>query len=157
MAPLHHENLVRLYGGCWSDGPDKLCIVLELCKNGSLDGLLRRATEKEELSWSATFSEVMRGVASCFKYLHFDTPGGSSLVHRDLKPGNVLLSDNFAAKIADFGESTQMRVVENVTRLTMTMVGTPMCEYIARPRFHPAAFSRACKTQLGSTSSRSLL
>ena len=28
MAPLRHENLVWLIGGCWTDGPDKLCIVL---------------------------------------------------------------------------------------------------------------------------------
>ena len=29
MAPLHHPNLVKLYGGCWNEGADKLCIVLE--------------------------------------------------------------------------------------------------------------------------------
>ena len=44
MCPLHHSNLVRLYGGVWNEGADKLCIVLELCANGSLDGFLRLRT-----------------------------------------------------------------------------------------------------------------
>ena len=43
MAPLKHPNLVGLYGGCWADGPDKLCIVLEFCPKGSLKSLLKSA------------------------------------------------------------------------------------------------------------------
>ncbi len=61
----------------------------------------------------------MRGIAACFKYLHYDTPG-AALIHRDLKPGNVMISETFKAKVADFGESTQMRLVEDRARLTMT-------------------------------------
>ena len=41
MAPLHHPNLVKLYGGCWNEGADKLCIVLEFAEKGSLRAYLQ--------------------------------------------------------------------------------------------------------------------
>ena len=43
MAPLHHPNLVNLLGACWTDGPDKLCIVLEFCEGSVADLLKDRA------------------------------------------------------------------------------------------------------------------
>ena len=51
MAPLHHPNLVRLFGGVWNEGADKLCIVLEFCANGSLKSFL----EEEAGTWTKTF------------------------------------------------------------------------------------------------------
>ena len=54
MAPLNHPNLVGLYGGCWADGPDKLCIVLEYCPKGSLDGLLKSAKDNN-YAWAEPY------------------------------------------------------------------------------------------------------
>ena len=91
MAPLSHPNLVRLHGGCWSDGPDKLCIVLELCIKGTLKDLLV-ATEDHKLiehDWAHPFYKITSGIASCFRYFHHEQPSGDALIHRDLKPGNA--------------------------------------------------------------------
>ena len=110
MAPLHHTNLVKLYGGCWTDGPDHLCIVLEYCPNGSLQDLLYdtcvdRKTEAtsagsaEENLWEGTFLGIIAGIVACFKYLHHDI-AGEPLIHRDLKPANVLLTEQMQAKVA---------------------------------------------------------
>ena len=54
MAPLNHPNLVGLYGGCWTDGPDKLCIVLEFCPKGSLKGLLQSAKDND-YTWAEPY------------------------------------------------------------------------------------------------------
>lgn len=130
MAPLQHKHLVRLYGGCWSDGPDKLCIVLELCQNGSLQGLFEMPGLEHD--WREQHFKIMLGVAECFKYLHHEV-AGEALIHRDLKPGNVLLSAEMASKVADFGESRRFDSTEageqdngDSSQAEMTQVGTPM-------------------------------
>ena len=96
MAPLHHPNLVILHGGCWTDGPDKLAIVLEFCGGGSLEGLLNNSSKSEEAGafcshteflehlWAGTFYGIVVGIVRCFVYLHFGVSGGL-LIHRDLK------------------------------------------------------------------------
>jgi serine/threonine protein kinase len=43
-------------------------------------------------------------VAKGVTYLHFN-----NVLHRDLKPGNVLLSDSWVAKVADFGSSANAK------------------------------------------------
>ena len=126
MAPLHHPNLVGLIGGCWTDGPDKLCIVLEYCSRGSLGGMVKNQSN----TWEDHYFEVALGVARCFKYLHHEQLS-EPLIHRDLKPDNVLIAGDGAAKVADFGESTRFEATLasaeiNDGNLTMTMVGTPM-------------------------------
>ena len=68
MAPLSHDNLVNLVGACWSDGPDKLCLVLEFCARGTLKDILM-ATVAHDLNhdWEHPFHQITRGIASCFR------------------------------------------------------------------------------------------
>ena len=127
MAPLHHPNIVRLWGGVWTEGADKLCIVLELCKHGSLATYFR----EEVGTWEDPRRGLALGVAKCLSYLHHEL--AEPLIHRDIKPENVLVGEGIMAKVADFGESTHFdrkaarrnsAVEEDAA--TMTMVGTKL-------------------------------
>ena len=100
MAPLSHSNLIRLIGGCWNDGPDKLCIVLEFCSRGTLkDLLVATASHGLQHEWRHPFFQITLGIASCFRYFHHEQPSGDALLHRDLKPENILISDQYEAKV----------------------------------------------------------
>ena len=127
MAPLHHPNLVRLWGGVWNEGADKLCIVLEFCANGSLKTFLA----EDAGTWTGVRHGLAVGTAKGLAYLHHELT--EPLIHRDIKPDNVLVSADVVAKLADFGESKRFdrkaarrNSAVGDDALTMTMVGTKL-------------------------------
>ena len=129
MTPLHHENLVRLHGGCWNEGADKLCIVLEYCQNGSLDSFLTNGAGVG-LAWATGLSGLALDAAKGLRYLHHEL--NEPLIHRDIKPDNIMVSADVVAKLADFGESKHfdMRRAKKESQggaaidvLSMTQVG----------------------------------
>ena len=128
MAPLLHPNIVRLWGGVWNEGADKLCIVLEFCVNGSFKTFLAQ----DAGTWTGVRHGLAVGTAKGLAYLHHELT--DPLIHRDIKPDNVLVSANVVAKLADFGESTRFdtklakedAMEGHDDALTMTMVGTKL-------------------------------
>ncbi|XP_021848513.2 G-type lectin S-receptor-like serine/threonine-protein kinase At1g34300 [Spinacia oleracea] len=102
ISSTHHLNLVRLIGFC-SEGKHRL-LVYEFMKNGSLDSFLFFATENDKngrvLSWENRFS-IALGTARGITYLHEECR--DCIVHCDIKPENILLDDNYSAKVSDFG------------------------------------------------------
>ncbi|CAA7030748.1 unnamed protein product [Microthlaspi erraticum] len=98
LARLHHRHLVALKGFCTRK--NERFLVYEYMANGSLKDHLHSATEKPPLSWAIRM-KIAIDVANALEYLHFycDPP----LCHRDIKSSNILLDDNFVAKLADFG------------------------------------------------------
>ena len=128
MCPLHHTNVVRLYGGCWNEGADKLCIVLELCTMGSLTTYLKQRT----FTWEDLGYGLAVGTAKGLRYLHHEQVA-DPLIHRDVKPDNIMVDTDIVAKLADFGESKRFQTKEANEQgeeggegdaLTMTMVGS---------------------------------
>ncbi|MCA1711919.1 MAG: protein kinase [Actinobacteria bacterium] len=91
-AALSHPNIVAVHDAGEHDGVRY--IVMELVRGRSLDALL--AAEGA--------LPVERGVAICDAVaLALAAAHDAGLVHRDVKPGNVLIADNGAIKVADFG------------------------------------------------------
>eukprot|EP00900_Chrysochromulina_parva_P019747 jgi/Chrpa1/27774/Chrysochromulina_OHIO_Genome00027208-RA len=86
--------------GIATDHVQRVGIVLELLEISLLELLHGGAVYKEYRTWRASLLSIASDVAKGVAYLHFN-----NVLHRDLKPGNVLLSDSWVAKVADFGSS----------------------------------------------------
>ncbi|CAN6348420.1 unnamed protein product [Urochloa humidicola] len=99
ISRLRHRNLVQLIGWCHG-GDDELLLVYELMHNGSLDTHLY--DPKHVLTWPARYG-VAVGVGAALLYLHQEAE--RRVVHRDVKPSNVMLDASFNAKLGDFGLS----------------------------------------------------
>ncbi|MQL77112.1 hypothetical protein Taro_009538 [Colocasia esculenta] len=107
IAQIHHKNLVRLLGYC-NEGPLRLLVYEYMC-NGSLFGLLLGSTKPD---WD-TRVELAFGVSRGLLYLHEDC--STQIIHCDIKPQNVLIDDNFTARISDFGLSKLLRAGQSRT------------------------------------------
>ena len=104
LQTLHHDNVVRLLGVCFTSEP--LMIVLEYMANGDLKAFLRSQAGSHVLT-EQHLMKIAIDAAGGFAYLQ-----GHGFVHRDLAARNVLLSGQFEAKIGDFGMARQLYTSE---------------------------------------------
>ncbi|KAL3660796.1 hypothetical protein V7S43_014198 [Phytophthora oleae] len=113
-ASLDHPHIVGFIGVAWNT-LNNLVMVLEYIPMGSLQSYLHQNADL--LSWARDKIHMAVGTAQALEYLHNRTP---SLIHRDLKSNNILLTHMLEPKLIDFGVSRG--TAEN----TMTAgVGTP--------------------------------
>eukprot|EP00471_Norrisiella_sphaerica_P002510 CAMPEP_0184484532 /NCGR_PEP_ID=MMETSP0113_2-20130426/6237_1 /TAXON_ID=91329 /ORGANISM="Norrisiella sphaerica, Strain BC52" /LENGTH=779 /DNA_ID=CAMNT_0026865553 /DNA_START=165 /DNA_END=2504 /DNA_ORIENTATION=+ len=113
---LRNQFITKFMGVCLEY--PHLCIVTELVHRGSLFGLLH--DEDAALTWPRRLriaSDLARGM----NYLHNFNDAKDRIIHRDLKSLNVLITNEWRAKVADFG-MTRFQDSKNV----MTTCGTPL-------------------------------
>ncbi|BAH92518.1 Os04g0202350 [Oryza sativa Japonica Group] len=107
IGQTFHRNLVRLLGFC-NEGTEKL-LVYEFMSNGSLNTFLFNDSHPH---WSLRV-QVALGVSRGLFYLHEEC--NKQIIHCDMKPQNILLDDNFVAKISDFGLAKLLPVNQTQT------------------------------------------
>ncbi|CBI29997.3 hypothetical protein VitviT2T_012849 [Vitis vinifera] len=121
VSRLTHENFVGLLGYCLE--ADNKILVYQFATMGSLHDMLhgRKGVQGAEpgpvLSWNQRV-KIAYGAAKGLEYLHEKVQ--PSIVHRDVRSSNVLLFDDFLAKIADFNLSNQSS--DTAARLHSTRV-----------------------------------
>lgn len=96
---LRHSNLVQLQGWC-CEGVE-LILVYEYLPNGSLDKLLYNTTGSTLCLSLKQRLNIALGVASALSYLHDECE--RQIIHRDVKSCNIMLDEEFNAKLGDFG------------------------------------------------------
>ena len=95
LVALEHINIVKIYDfglrQHWQMEVE-YSLLLEYCSGGSLNDYLgKQNSRSQKLSW-------VRSITSAIVYLH-----KKKIVHQDLKPDNILLTESGVVKVADFG------------------------------------------------------
>jgi serine/threonine protein kinase len=102
LSKFRHSHLVCLIAHC--DQNDEMILVYEFMIRGSLANRLNKISKnrKSNLSSVQRLKECV-GAARGLDYLHTGTTLVERVIHRDVKSSNILLDENWAAKISDFG------------------------------------------------------
>jgi len=119
IGKIKHRNLVPLLGYC-KIGDERL-LVYEYMKYGSLETVLHERIKSSELAWE-TRKKIALGSARGLAFLHHSCI--PHIIHRDMKSSNILLDENFEARVSDFGMARLVNALD--THLTVsTLAGTP--------------------------------
>lgn len=115
LTHVHHLNLVRLIGYCVERS---LFLAYEYIENGTLSQHLR-GLERAPLPWP-TRVQIALDSARGLEYIHEHTV--PVYIHRDIKSANILIDNDFHAKVADFGlaKLSEVRNASLPTRLAGT-------------------------------------
>lgn len=114
-AALNHSNIIHIY--TFDEWEGQLYLVMELADAGSLDSRIEREQRVPELDVLDAGIKVASALSSALK---------RNLLHRDIKPGNILFNDEGEPKLIDFGLA---RKAEGNNQDETTVWGTPY--YIA--------------------------
>ena len=121
----NHPNILQFYGYYFYETPHntfKLGIISELITNDSNLELIYRKREKSRMFWTEPqLLQMIYSMIDAFSYLEY-----IGICHRDIKPTNLFLMDNYQIKVIDFGESKESFDEEDEDHTTMaTIRGTP--------------------------------
>ena len=110
-AQLHHANIVTIHDIIFT--PDTGFIVMEFIEGETLQALL----ERERLGLERAV-DIVKQVGRALDYAH-----QHKVIHRDVKPANIMITPSFEARITDFG----IAKADGATHLTHSgsLVGTP--------------------------------
>ncbi|MEV4875203.1 serine/threonine-protein kinase [Streptomyces cyaneofuscatus] len=115
-AKIRHPGVPQVYDAVLDDSYERLFLVMELVDGVALSSYIH-PERPLPVSWAAA---VAAQVATVLSYAH-EVP----VIHRDLKPGNILVARDGTVKVLDFGIAAILR--SDVTKLTAT--GTPIGTY----------------------------
>ncbi|CAA2967160.1 proline-rich receptor kinase PERK9 [Olea europaea subsp. europaea] len=116
ISRIHHRHLVSLVGYCISE--NRRLLVYDYVPNNSLYFHLH-GEGRPVISW-ATRVRIAVGAARGIAYLHEDCH--PRIIHRDIKSSNILLDNNFEARVSDFGLAKL--ATDTNTHVTTRVMGT---------------------------------
>jgi tRNA A-37 threonylcarbamoyl transferase component Bud32 len=114
MLSLNHKNIVSVYD--YLKKGSSYFIIMEFVDGVSLEDLIKKRGMIEPLTALLIFNEVCQGL----KYAH-----DRKIIHRDIKPNNVLVAKTGAVKLMDFGIAKSLQEDDEGLTKTGVVMGTP--------------------------------
>lgn len=129
LCRLNHANVIKLIETFYNEEKQKLYIVMEYCV-AVLQELLDSVPDKKLPIWQSHgyFSQLLDGL----EYLH-----SKGVIHKDIKPGNLLINTSGTVKISDFGVSELLDSFSQ-SDIISTSQGSPA--------FQPPEIARGCES-----------
>ena len=119
-ASVNHPHVVQIFS--FGHDHDQYYLVMELVDRGTLDDLIAEQKKLPEADVLRAGIEVARGLRAAYQ---------KGLIHRDVKPANILFNEEGMAKISDFGLAG---IVEPQAQSSGAIWGTPY--YVAPERLN---------------------
>uniref|UniRef100_A0A2P2IQ68 non-specific serine/threonine protein kinase n=1 Tax=Rhizophora mucronata TaxID=61149 RepID=A0A2P2IQ68_RHIMU len=116
ISRIHHRHLVSLVGYCITE--NRRLLIYDYVPNNTLHFHLH-GEGRPVLDWP-TRVKIAAGAARGIAYLHEDCH--PRIIHRDIKSANILLDNNFEAKVSDFGLAKL--ALDAYTHITTRVMGT---------------------------------
>ena len=122
LKKTNHKNIIKLYEIIYNNEKNKMYLILEYIQNGNLitfdeeeemfvinENYVKENKEIEKSFYSEDeIRNFVRDISLGINYLHHQ-----GIIHRDIKPDNILINDKFICKITDFNVSAMLPDVNN--------------------------------------------